>query len=776
MPKDPLPASSPGKLPTNEVDIGHVAPSFPDEELWNTLVVRAQYRISLRMGEIEPLFKDEPDTPRGRMARLQVLGLFYFPLGHSKAASGFNGLPATPAAGGNPGLPAIRGGWEYFKKVIAGDVDDAGADAEIQRLLDSWIIHDGRLPHSAEDPKKPEAKNFAKIRLPGGYSFLHAGAGEPLTMNNDASYALGFGDDLYAAETRYRTDNPVIGKIPLIATVEKLDPFTMEWKPAKDQTVYFQLQDPYELPSFDTATSVLQQFNRPPLRKSTIGPPAKANGAGPEKFAKVEEEPSGARKPDPKDPQRFNARTDRGGLAGRNSLDDGTDVANVVFATTSTPGFNAEHAPARSTKPETYPLAQQATPQGKSHRHAVRAMTNDRGEAGVIFTPSRCAGDRYRIRAYIGPADPANPKPHETDGTGMRACAVDTGTLIVWRNVRISRYIRQPASSAHQDLLSDFNTHSGLQIGGAAATNASYLSLASIDAAKSAATRFQTCDFSETVQAGFSTALSSGDPFEPIRVQWARAFVELTVDPGASLPEDLTAAEWTAVRQRAIADMRANQGAFGLNLDLNRLFFMDNGNITVDSSVTTLPMRHFRSYNTAFAAGNARRIRMTAAAGNNRTNIDNLFWSVAVPSIGRHLASNGFLPGLTLVQAGFGAGWQLWNDIDMNSGLAVNFRAGFVWMGSDGYPATINPVGGTPGRLTYNFTSNSAHELGHVQFRLHGPGQDPGGGAGGGNQPGMHDSIASNESVCVMSYQSCEGHLCAKCLFALRGWNIAAMP
>ena len=39
-----------------------------------------------------------------------------------------------------------------------------------------------------------------------------------------------------------------------------------------------------------------------------------------------------------------------------------------------------------------------------------------------------------------------------------------------------------------------------------------------------------------------------------------------------------------------------------------------------------------------------------------------------------------------------------------------------------------------------------------------------------------HDPAANNLSVCVMSYQNCEGHYCAKCLFALRGWNLADPP
>ena len=68
-------------------------------------------------------------------------------------------------------------------------------------------------------------------------------------------------------------------------------------------------------------------------------------------------------------------------------------------------------------------------------------------------------------------------------------------------------------------------------------------------------------------------------------------------------------------------------------------------------------------------------------------------------------------------------------------------------------------------------TSNSAHELGHVQYRLHGPGADIGRSPGGGASAANHDAIPNNESICVMSYKTCEGQFCAKCLFAFRGWD-----
>lgn len=769
MPKDPLPASSPGKLPTNEIDIGHVAPSFPSEELWNTLVVRPSYRLSLRLGDIENLFPDNPDTKKGRMARMQVVGLFYFPLAHSKATQAFDGVPAVV---GPPAIPALMGTWEFYKKKVLADVTDADADASIQTRLSEWVVEGGGLPAPAEDGAKPTNDNFCKIRLPGGYTFNDGWGGVPFTVNKDAAYAMGYTADLYALETRYRTDNPVLGKIPLVAVVEKLDPYTLEWKPAKDLWVYFQLIDPYPLPDFDKTKSVLEQYNRPPLRESTIGPPAALTGSGPDKLTKTEEKPTGARAPNAKDPQRGNCRSDRGGLAGQGNLNDNTDVANVVFSTASTPGFNAAHSPARSSPPaHYYTVAQAATVKGESHKHAVRAKTNDQGEAGVIFLPSRCGGDSFRLRAYVGPADPNAPLPFETDGTGSRAIKVDTGTMVVWRNVRVSRYVRQEVTSCHADLVADMN-NAGLNIGGNPVTTTWYLSKAGIDEAKASGVRFATANFDEIPPATFSTKVASGDAFENIRTQWARAFAEFETEPGFTVAESLTEAEWQRVRSAVIADMKTHQGTLGLNLDIDRLFYASKA-FSVDTAVTSMPMRHSSDYNSGFAAGHAKRINLSAAAGNNSGGLSNLLFNVIAPSFARHLACNGYATGLTLVSSGFGAAGQLWGEMPGNTGLAVPFRTGFVWCGQETYPTTVNPVGGVGGKLTYDYTSNSAHELGHSQYRAHAPGQDPGGSAGGGNNAAVHDSMTANASVCVMSYQSCEGQFCAKCLFALRGWDMS---
>src|SRR5258705_423436 len=127
MPPDPTTNLGSKRMETLPDYIGHVAPDFGSRKHFNTLVVRPQYRISLRLGAIEELFPNPPNTVAGRMERLQVLGMFYFPLGHARARQAFNGLPAA--------IPPVRGIWDYFKTRILNAAADAAADTEIQRLL-----------------------------------------------------------------------------------------------------------------------------------------------------------------------------------------------------------------------------------------------------------------------------------------------------------------------------------------------------------------------------------------------------------------------------------------------------------------------------------------------------------------------------------------------------------------------------------------------------------------------------------------------------------------
>ena len=71
--------------------------------------------------------------------------------------------------------------------------------------------------------------------------------------------------------------------------------------------------------------------------------------------------------------------------------------------------------------------------------------------------------------------------------------------------------------------------------------------------------------------------------------------------------------------------------------------------------------------------------------------------------------------------------------------------------------------GSTTAKEDTGFDGLVTHELAHCMFRLHAP-PDPAPSA-----TAIHDPIAN--IYCVMTYKVNEGHFCAKCLFAMRGWS-----
>ena len=771
-PKAPPNDSQHANTPDNAY--GHVCPDFDDRKVFNTLRLRSTYRLTLRLGSLEELFPHSPDSPEGRMERLQVLGMFYFPLSHRHAARAFNGIPASGTA------TAVRGIWEYFKTQILNNADDAAADQEIQRLLREWVVAAAGLPTPADEGVAPIEANFSKLRLPGGYSFAASDNSSVLNLNNDPAYPqLIFGRNMYLAEDKYLKDNPVLHKIPLIAKVEKFDQATCKWVPAQDATVYFQLIDPYDLPAFDATKSVTAQLNRPPIRSSTLGPPGQGANAGPNLVVNREENPTGGRAPNAQDPQRKNARSDRGGKAGQGNLTDGSDVADKLFSTTSQRGFNAAHsAPAKGTvNPITrtvfFPLAERVN--DNERQHAVKAKTNSDGEAGAVFLPSRCGGDRYRFRAFLGPPTVNGAG---SDGKGATAVKVDTGTFVIWRHLRISRFVQQAVNNVSATLLADAQAAGGLTTNvqlqnryNLLSTANGYLQFRAVSVIDSTGTNLGLS------APDFSTAVSGGPPaFESLPVQWARAFVEVEIDRAASvnLPETMTQADWDAARRQALADGLSGMGTIGINIDLRRLLFLEPGApaIAVDQAVCNIPTRTPETYNQGVAA--AKRI---GTGGNTVDHIEDLLENYALAGFLRFFTSNGYCPGLGVVYGAMGAGLQVYRRKDF-SGLALEYRGAFLWYGAATYVTDMaSPFAASHnGNFPYSFTCNVCHELGHVVFRAHAPGHDPGEDDAGGAKAANHDKNTptdNNLSVCIMSYQTCEGEYCGKCLLSFRGWNMA---
>jgi hypothetical protein len=506
---------------------------------------------------------------------------------------------------------------------------------------------------------------------------------------------------------------------------------------------------------------------------------AAAAGAG--RFATPEENPGAPRNPNPTDPQRGNCPQDRGGAQGKGNIGDGSDVANVIFSTTSLPGFNGPHVPPPAggkvnpiTRTNFFKVAQSVN--DAKHLHAVKTVTNADGEAGVLFIPSRCGGDRYRIRAYLGPPKFSGAG---SNGQGAGAVSVDTGTFVLWRHMRISRYVRQPSSNVDPTLLADAKANAvGLNIGNivlpAVATANDYLQRVFAADATGTVKTPSAADLSFTVP-------SAATGFDPLPVQWARAFVEVEIDRAAqsTVPETMSNDDWERARAQAFRDGQGQMASLGLNLDLERLFYFGTAkpaSLTVDNAVVQLPMRSIQSYNGPTAAPAVAANRRIGAPGNTVANIQKLIANYMIPGFIRSLSSNGYTPGITIVQAVYGCTWTMFSNnangnYSNSSGESYDYRAGALWAGVAAYPTTPIVPAPSPNALpwaNYGFTSNVCHELGHVNFCLH------------SNPPEAHNAIrhdpgASNLSVCLMSYQNCEGQFCAKCLFSLRGWDLSKL-
>jgi len=680
--------------------------------------------------------------------------------------------------------------------------DTVGAD-EIKKRLKEWIVfhldgtaeggQGGVLPipaplDDAGEPVPDEKKgHFAKIRIPGGYTFVNALGGNGIDLNKDTTHArynvLDFGKEIFDVEEEFVKDNPALHKIPLVALVEKQDPGSGEWGPAPaGVSVYFQLVPPYaELPNFKDAQKVTVQANRPPLRNLSIGPnwgvgdkatSGTGTDFGPKGYSK-QKDPSDpdstlytpAKNNLKNNPQALNCPKDHGGKNGKGNLNDCTDVADVIFSVQETDGFNK--APCKTHKP--YPKAEKATPVGDKHKHAVKAKTNEDGEAGVIFMPSRCAGDRYRIRAYVGPDTLTGAG---SDGTGISAVLVETGTFVVWRNIRISRYVKQKAGNPPAELRD-------------AETVADYrwkfcFHDASAHAADKTLPKFDLGLMTNV------TAPKVGElkgPFDRAGPQFARAFCEVDLDPGAE--EEMSLDDWKAAVKQAVDDMKANQASLGLTLDVDKLFYSDkiaDGTINQENCLVHLPMRTIIKYNTGLPAG-----RRITGVQNQRGKVQSLTTTYGWAGFLRYVTKNGYLPGLTVLQAGFGCTWQGLPKTGGGTlipgwgGMATEYRGAFDWFGGRPYPNTIwlndgdrgaADVGRTSPTYSYDYTSTVCHELGHLLYRVHAPGKNAlNRSEGGGKDPKLHDPLA--KCICVMAYKKCEGQFCAKCLFAFRGWKLA---
>ncbi len=341
------------------------------------------YRITLRLGDLDPLF-DDPATDAGRQQRMQALGLLYEPLGGRLLARRY--------------ASALT----HFKRV-ASAADDAAAQQQLVDLLGTHVVQ--KVGAAEGDPSElPAPGEFARILLPGGF-LLRPGDDAALWFPVPHRHRFNVEKAFYDANTR-------IGALPIIAKVEQ--EVGGEWSPAPAGVqVHFQLAAP-DLPPAGNAAAAPELRTETRVRNTGAAPPL-----GPARYVQAAIDATAV---SAGDPQADNCPDTRGG-----KRKPGAGQATDYFETADRAGFNTLNGAAQ------LPVAQ-ASP----HPLAVVAATNDQGEAGVIFRPSRQGGDRFKLRAFLDPVGTGGPA---SDGTDAGAVSAETGTLVVWRSLRVSRYV-----------------------------------------------------------------------------------------------------------------------------------------------------------------------------------------------------------------------------------------------------------------------------------------------------------------------------------------------
>ncbi len=775
------------KLRNPDLDVGHVAADDVSGTHINTLRIRPAYRLSLNLGDVDAMFDPvnpaNPAHSTGVQQRLQVLGYLYTPLGHSQI---------------NTHTETV---WRYYKKVHtpAGGAEPSDVEAlatlkqEVQnnilgRLSGGMLLRKGEMLRGG----LPQPGQFAQIRFPGGYCFTFPGAADTRTTNTrwqfqngnwipvppgaDGQYLYSLDRSRHDAEDLYFNDNVFLGKIPLVAHVEKVYPGG-KIEPAEGVTVYFQLIDPEEIPAWSALRPpelrdhvmdyTKDSGNDPANPGNPIDPPPYIiNNRGPKRL--IDQAMAGAPNVPNDDPQRDNVDRNFGGkrrVPVHGTPAGANHVPGVFEIGTTRDGVHNN----RDDKHANYgdmTAAEEVTPTTESvggtnvtrHAHAVKATTNDKGNATVVFMPSRIGADRYRLRCYVGP--PTLQFAGDTD----EGPVVETGTMIVWRNIRMSKYLQvkqvpladipanvqslhptpPPPMPANANLSAAYN-NDGCN------TAVEDVDLSSLSTAEA--------PYNPTFRTFASGAFNSN--YRPLQVQFfglaeqfRRCCCEFIVDCSES-PEAVKYPDYvnalTAARNAAQA---SNEVSVAVNW--NALVItptQDAGDLDKMTSPWTFNVRSFADYN-ANSGGSP---NLNGAARYRQ--VSNAMVDHAYAAFVRTFNDGGVLPGLTLFQMPHGSTWdQLQppptaNDsVLTTSGIALSCRGAFLW-----YSASIYR-----GNFPYGTSSNAAHELGHVLMRPHSL-------AAGGERPAQHDVAA--DAVCVMSYRGCFGEFCGRCVAAIRGWR-----
>lgn len=615
------------------------------------------FKIALKLGDIDRLFPDivnENAADPGVRQRLQAAGWLYAPLNHTD----INTIAAEA--------------WQHFKDENQTPADGA-AVAKLKDLLKTTVVDQGKLP-------APGA--FTRLRVPGTWCTLDG--------NFFGTNAAGH---RYAAEKDVYDNNPSLGLVPVLAVVEVK---RHKWGKAGGQRVHLQLVKP-DVPAAQAAEPLRSTTTTSNSTDTSVTPNVAYTFTMTGSPKKYVDDTRALDAVVADDPQVDNVHNSRGGKRG-----------NPTAGTSRTTNL-LEHNGARLPFHTALNL-KFAVP--SSHPHAVAVETNDKGEGAVVFMPSWMGGDRYKFRAFLDPLRGAASDPTKPD-----AVKAETGTLVVWRILRVSKYYRwdYPAASTAAQKLRTGGTLDAFDFAGVIST------------------------------------------------EYKKAWLDVTLEREVGTRHDITQAEWAAARAYALGRV-TNPGTSQL-YDLPTLLPATDATSNNDNPALL-------RYLTRAQYDAAPKTAPAPPGGWPSAVADPAYWNNmaiifhAVKDEFLHYFTRNARSGVCVIQCPTMSSF----DADgvagtpgtpfSNSGWGTWYRGCYVTYGQDIYA-----------NFPYSADRNCLHEMGHVLFGVHQYTRQVQVNALTGNTLDGHDY----HDLCIMGYMPCSGGFCGRCVLSQAGWDTSKL-
>jgi hypothetical protein len=375
-------------------------------------------KASIGFGDWDAPFADSDavDKELGLLARLQAMNLFNRPLSMRSDATLDRAAQFLECA-------------EFSKK---------HAKTVTGKAFDLPVVMKGELASFICGAADVKAEAFPtgtkrKLRVFSGFHLIYSNSDIELRCREEGdelfkdghpeeAYGLEAPDGRDTIQPLYLRDNPALGVVPLAVRVT--DAFG---RGIAGMPVLVRLVAPGDPEAYVADFAGEQVCGATSFNKSTGAPAPHADAKGfLEQFVDAVE-------PSADDcPIKQNAHAKVGG---KRELVAGGDV--------TTPGPNGERnlfVPLPGSGQASFPRPKD--PANQDIPWAVALTTNEAGEASFLFCPAPIGGDRYRLSVEV--KDPLDPR--------RDLATYESGDIVVWRTIRVSRHLQVPNVSGTKEL------------------------------------------------------------------------------------------------------------------------------------------------------------------------------------------------------------------------------------------------------------------------------------------------------------------------------------